>query len=196
MHDQPGPDVAIEGVVGERRGLLQQSRGVPVVVLDETIGEIHGRGPRLAWQQQAARRVEVDGVGCGEPEVARLVGEPARRHAVSSGERARERFDGVVAGLEAGLGDAGAAAEPPRGALEQQAAPKRRRRLADAGAHQAVEVKRAEHRPRRQRPPVEALVERFDHGIDDVAQAIRARRLHAPEYAPRRAGAHDRDCCG
>ena len=122
-------------------------------------------------------------------------GEPTRRHAVSSGECARERFDCVVASLEAGVSDADAAAESPRGALQQEAAPKRRRCLADAGAHQAVEVKRAEHRPRRQCPPVKALVERFDHGIDNVAQAIRV-RLHAPEYAPRRASAHDRNCCG
>jgi hypothetical protein len=39
-----------------------------VVVLDEAIGEIHGRCPRLAGQQQAARRVKVDAVGRGEPE--------------------------------------------------------------------------------------------------------------------------------
>jgi len=38
-------------------------------------------------------------------------------------------------------------------------------------------------------------VERLDHGIDNVAQPIRA-CLHAPEYAPRRASAHDRNCCG
>jgi len=139
--------------------------------------------------------VEVDAVGCGESEVARLVGEPTRRHAVSSGECARERFDCVVASLEAGVSDADAAAESPRGALQQEAAAKRRRCLAYAGAHQAVEVKRAEHRPRRQCPPVKALVERFDHGIDKVAQAIRV-CLHAPEYAPPRASTHDRNCCG
>ena len=51
MNDQPRADVPIKGVVGERRGLLQQSRGVPVVMLDEAVGEIHGRCPRLAWQQ-------------------------------------------------------------------------------------------------------------------------------------------------
>ena len=107
---------------------------------------------------------------------------------MSPGECARERFDGVVASLEAGLSDAGAAAEPPRGALQQEAAPKRRRCLADTGAHQAVEVKRAEHRPRRQCPPVEALVERLDHGIDNVAQAIRAcfMRPSMPRAAPAR----------
>ena len=186
--------MAIKGVVGERRGLLQQSRSVPVVMLDEAVREIHSRCPRLARQKQAARRVKVDAVGCGKSEVARLVSEPAWRHAVSSGECARERFDRVVASLEAGVGDAEAAAESPRGALQQETAPKRRRCLANAGAHQAVEVKRAEHRPRRQCPPVEALVESFDHGINDVAQAIRV-RLHAPEYAPRRADAHDRICC-
>ena len=70
-----------------------------------------------------------------------------------------------------------------------------RRCLAYAGAHQAVEVKRAEHRPCRQGPPVEAFVESFDHGINNVAQAVRV-RFHTPEYAPRRAGAHDRNCCG
>ena len=101
----------------------------------------------------------------------------------------------VVASLEAGVSDADAAAESPRGALQQEAAAKRGRCLADAGAHQAVEVKRAEHRPRRQCPPVEALVERFDHGVDNIAQAIRV-CLHAPEYAARCARAHDRNCCG
>ena len=75
------------------------------------------------------------------------------------------------------------------------AAPKGRRCLAYAGAHQAVEVKRAEHRACRQGPPVKALVESFDHGIDNVAQAIRV-RLHAPEYAPRRGSAHDCNCSG
>jgi hypothetical protein len=176
--------VAIEGLVGELGGLFEQSRGVPVIVLDEAIREIHGLAPRVAGQQEAARRVEVDGVGGGEPEVARLGGEPTRRHTVGAGEGARERLDGVVAGLESGLGDAGAAAEPPGGALEQQPAPERRRRLADAGTHQSVEVKRTEHRPRRQRPPVEALVESLEHGVDHVAQTI---RLHGGEYdrAPR-----------
>ena len=101
---------------------------------------------------------------------------------MSSGESARERFDSVVASLEAGVGDADTAPESPCGALQQEATPKRRRCLAYAGAHQAVEVKRAEHRPCCQGPPVKALVESFDHGIDDVAQAIRA-RFHAPEYA-------------
>ena len=69
--------------------------------------------------------------------------------------------------------------EPPGGALEQQAAPEAPRRLADAGADQAFEVERAEHRPRRQRRPVETLVEGLEHGVDDVSQAIRAHRPHA-----------------
>ena len=162
---------------------------MPVLVLDEPIGEIHGRAPWVvARQQQAARRVKVDGVRRSEPEVAGLVGETARRDAVGPGERARERFDGVVARLEPGLGDGGAAAEPPGGALQQQAAPEGRRRFADPGTHQAIEVEGAEHRPRRQRPPVEALIERFEHGVDDVAETIRVRRLHDAEYdaAPRR----------
>jgi hypothetical protein len=52
---------------------------------------------------------------------------------------------------------------------------------------QAVEVKWAEHRARRQRPPVEPLIERFEHGIDHVAQAIRARLLASRVCAaPRR----------
>jgi hypothetical protein len=106
-------------------------------------------------------------------------GAPARRHPEGAAERARERLDGVVAGLEAGLGDGGTAAQPPGGALEEQAAPEPRRRLADAGADQAVEVERAEHRPRRQRRAVEALVEGLEHGVDDVAQTIRAHRSHA-----------------
>jgi hypothetical protein len=130
----------------------------------------------------------------GEPEVPRLVGESTRRHPVSSGECARERFDRVVASLEASLGDADAAAESPCGALQQETATEGRRRLADPGAHQAAEVKRAEHRSRRDGPPVEALVERFEHRIDDVAQAIR-RWFHAPKYARGDACAHDRDCC-
>ena len=151
-------------------------------MLDETVGEIHGRCPRLAGQQQAARRVKVDAVGCGESEVARLVREPARRHAVCSGECARERFDGVVASLEAGVSHAGAAAESPRGALQQEPAAKRRGRLPYPGAHQPIEMKRAEHRPRRQCPPVKALIERFNHRIDDISQAIRV-GLHLPDYA-------------
>ena len=53
MDDQPRPDVAIKGVVGERRGLLQQSRGVPVVMLDEAVGEIH---PSLSSAGLAAVR--------------------------------------------------------------------------------------------------------------------------------------------
>src|SRR5262249_34132107 len=43
-------------------------------------------------------------------------------------------------------------------------------------------VKGAEHRPRRQRAPVEALIERLEHGVDDIAQAIRLHRLHGAEY--------------
>jgi hypothetical protein len=155
-----------------------------MVVLDEAIGEIHGRGPRLPGQEEAARRMEVDGVGRGEPEVARLVGESARWHAMGPGEGTRERLDRVVAGLEAGLGDAGATAEAPGGAFQQQAAPERCRRLADAGAHQAIEVERAEHRTRRQRRSAEALVESLEHGVDDVAQAIRPHRFHGPGVCP------------
>jgi hypothetical protein len=49
-------------------------------------------------------------------------------------------------------------------------------------------VKRAEHCTRRQRPTVEAFVERFDHGVNDIAQPIGV-RLHVPEYAP---GPHSR----
>jgi hypothetical protein len=71
--------------------------------------------------------------------------------------------------------------------LEEQSAPERRRRFPDARAHQAVEVKGAEHRPRRQRAPVQALVESLQDGIDDVAQAIRL-GLHGVEYAARLAG--------
>jgi hypothetical protein len=149
----------------------------------------------LAGEQQAARRVEVDGVGRGQPEGAGLAGEAAGRHPEGAAERAGEGLDGVVAGLEAGLGDGGAAAEAPGGALEEEAAPERRRRLADAGADEAVVVEGAEHRPRRQGPPVEALVEGLQDGVDDVAQAIRGDRLHAAEYAGTPAGAHDRDCC-
>ena len=90
MNDQPGPDVAIKGVVGERRGLLQQARGVPVVMLDEAVGEIHGRCPRLARQQQAAGRVEVDAVRGGEPEVARLVWRTGSAGRREPGVKARE----------------------------------------------------------------------------------------------------------
>jgi hypothetical protein len=109
VDDQPGANGAIERVVGERGRILEQARGQPVVVLDETIGQIHGGAPRLAGQHEAARGMEVDCVGRDQTEVARLVGEPARRHGESAAERAGERLDGVVAGLEAGIGDAGAA---------------------------------------------------------------------------------------
>ena len=86
------------------------------------------------------------------------------------------------------------AAKLPRGTLEQEAAPQRSWWLAYSGTHQTIEVKRAEHRPRRQCPPVEALVESLDHGVHNISQTIRA-RLHAVEYVSRRAGAHDRNCC-
>jgi hypothetical protein len=46
-----------------------------------------------------------------------------------------------------------------------------------------MEVKRAQHRPRRQRAPVEALVESLEHGVDDIAQAIRVHQAHGGEYA-------------
>jgi hypothetical protein len=172
--DEPGVDEAIERLVREGRGLLEEALGLPALVLEETVGEIHGPDPRLAGLAEAARRVEVDRVRSRDPELARLVGVPARRLAVGAGEGARERLDRVVARLEARLGDGRAAPEPPRGALEQEAAPERRRCLADAGADQAVEVERAQHRPRRQRPAVEAIVEGLEHRVDDVAQAIRA----------------------
>jgi CO/xanthine dehydrogenase Mo-binding subunit len=47
------------------------------------------------------------------------------------------------------------------------------RRLANPGPHQAIEVKRAEHRPGGQGAAVEPLVQRFENHVDDVAQAIR-----------------------
>jgi len=138
----------------------------------------------------------VDVVGRGEPKIAWLVRELTRRYAVRPRERTRERFNRVVAGLEAGFGHAGlAAGEPPGSALEQEAASKRSRRLADAGAHQAVEVEWAQHRACCECRPVEALVEGFEYGVDDVAQAVGAHRLHAAEHACAAAGAHDRDCC-
>jgi hypothetical protein len=37
--------LTFERFVGERGCVLEQARGQPVVVLDETIGEIHGRAP-------------------------------------------------------------------------------------------------------------------------------------------------------
>jgi hypothetical protein len=55
-------------------------------------------------------------------------------------ERARERLDRVVAGVEAGVGYARAATELPGGALEQQPPPERRGGLTDAGADESVEV--------------------------------------------------------
>src|SRR5258705_11570156 len=128
--------------------------------------------------------MEMDRVGSCQPEVARLVGEPARRHPERAAERPRERLDGVVTSLEAGLGDGDAAAQPPGSALEEQAAPEPGRRLADAGTDEAVEVERAEHRPPRERRAVEALVERPQHGVDDVAQAIPAHGPHAPTMPP------------
>jgi len=111
-----GPTLA--ELIRKRRGLLQQPRGVPVIVFDETVGKIHGCTPRVAGQQQAARRVEVDAVRRGQPEIARRVSEPAWRHAVCPRECARKRLDGVVARLEARGGDGDAAAESPRGAFQ------------------------------------------------------------------------------
>ena len=137
----------------------------------------------MAGQQQAARWMEVDVVGGGQAVVARLAGEPAWCDAVRASEGAGECFDGVITRLQRSGGDGGAAPQLPRGAFQQQAPPECRRRLADAGAHEPVEVKRTEHRPRRERAPIKAVVECLDHGIDDIPQAIRVRR-HAPEYCP------------
>lgn len=97
---------------------------------------------------------------------------------------ARERLDRVVAGLEARLDHARSATEPPRRALEEQPSPKRGRRFTDPRAHEPAEVERAQHRARRERGPVETIVERLEDRIDDIAQPIGRHRLHAPEHAP------------
>jgi len=56
-------------------------------------------------------------------------------------------------------------------------------------------VERREHRARRHRPAVQALVERFNDRVDHIAQAIRA-GFHAFEYVPCRRPPHDRLCWG
>jgi hypothetical protein len=94
---------------------------------------------------------------------------------VRAGERARERRRRAVAGRRGGLGRrGGAGAQLPRGALEQEPAPQRDGRLAGGGREQAVEVVAREVRSPGQRAAVGVrLVERLEHEVDQVAQAVR-----------------------
>ena len=75
-----------EGYLSALERLARQN-GI-LFVLDETVGKIHGVTPRVAGQEQAARRVKVDVVWSGESVIACLVGKAAWRNAVSAGEGA------------------------------------------------------------------------------------------------------------
>ena len=55
-------------------------------------------------------------------------------------------------------------------------------------------MKWTEHRASGDGPSVEARIDRLEHGIDDVAQAVRA-RFHAFEYRSPVEDTLDRNCC-
>ena len=180
--DEPGPQRPLERLGRDRCGDGEQLPHPVEVVADHAVGEVVARRrPADAGDQQAGRRVEVQPVAGLDLHGRAGRGERARRHPVGAREGARERGQGAVAGRGGGLrGRGGAAAELPGGALQQQPAPERDRRLPGGGGEHAVEVVAGEVRSLGQLPPVGArLVERVEHEIDQLAQAVGHRHMVA-----------------
>ena len=111
--------------------------------MDVTSSRAGSRRPPGGWKWTPFGAVELDPSGVRPP--------GGRRDAIGAAERARKCFVRRVAGLVGNLEDAALAGqEPIRRALEQDASPQPRRRLARGRRDHPVEVEPRQEDPRRE----------------------------------------------
>ena len=172
--DEPGPQRPLQVRGGQRPGRREQLAHPRQVTADQPRKKGVRHVSCAGGDQQAGRAVEVDPVRGVELDRPRRARERARRLPVRAGERAREGGERAVVGGGRRLGGRGdAGAQLPRRALEQQPPAQGHRRLAGGGGQQPVQVVAREVGALGQRAPVGArLVERAEHEVDQIAEAV------------------------
>ena len=166
----PGPQRTLQLLLRQRRRHLQQLAHAIEVMADHPIR----RGPTRTSASPAGAAPPAGGSGCRSVPSARSRRRTRSAALQRTGERARERRHRSVPGTHGRVRyRSRPSAQLPRRPLEQQPPPQRHRRLPRRRSQQPVEVIAREVGARGQRRPVDRLVERRDHDIDQFPETVR-----------------------
>jgi hypothetical protein len=154
------------------------------VVLDHAGEEVHSGHLSRSGEPKAPRRVEVHASRRAELEVRGPPPPARRRLPIRARERTRERLVRGVAGVQRDSQDVVVRGQQAVGRpLEQDAAPKRRRRLARRGRDKPVAVEAREVQARRERLAAGVVVvQRVGEDVDEAGERVGG-GAHRPDPA-------------